>query len=60
MVSAGGFSLPGHPGVNKDFFQGRLSRARTLRPGAYTLDLSARDARGLTSASQSLSFTIVG
>jgi hypothetical protein len=59
MVSAGGFSLPGHAGVNKVFFQGRLSSSKTLKPGTYSLLLSVRDARGLTSSSRSLSFTIV-
>jgi len=59
MVRAGAFSLPGHAGVNKVFFQGRLSNSKTLKPGTYSLVVSVRDARGLTSASRSLSFTIV-
>jgi hypothetical protein len=58
-VSVGSFSLAGHAGLNKLRFQGRLSSAKTLKPGAYGVAISARDSRGLRSAPQSLSFTIV-
>ena len=57
-VAVGGFSLPGHAGVDKVAFQGRLSRTKTLKPGTYTLVLSAHSA-GLASSSRSLTFTIV-
>ena len=58
-VSVGSFSLGGHAGLNEVRFQGRLSSAKTLKPGAYQVAVSARDSRGLRSAPQSLSFTIV-
>jgi hypothetical protein len=58
-VGVGSFSLAGHAGLNKVHFQGRLSSAKTLKPGAYGVAISARDSHGLRSAPQSLSFTIV-
>jgi hypothetical protein len=58
-VNAGSFSVTGHPGLNRVSFQGRLSSAKTPKPGTYSLVLAARDSRGLTAASQPLSFTIV-
>jgi hypothetical protein len=58
-VNAGSFSLAGHAGLNKATFQGRLSSAKTLPPGTYSLVVTARDSRGLKAASQPLSFTIV-
>jgi hypothetical protein len=57
-VSAGSLPLSAHPGPNKVSFQGRLSRARTLGPGTYDVVAAARDANGLRSTSQALSFTI--
>jgi hypothetical protein len=57
-VAVGGFSLPGHAGVNKAAFQGRLSKTKTLKPGTYTLVVSAHSA-GLASPPRSLTFTIV-
>lgn len=58
-VSAGSFSLAGHPGLNKVSFQGRLSSAKTLAPGTYGLMLTASDSRGLKASSPPLSFTII-
>jgi hypothetical protein len=58
-VGVGSFSLAGHPGLNKVSFQGRLSNAKTLKPGTYGVSITARDSRGLKVASQPLSFTIV-
>jgi streptogramin lyase len=46
--------------VNKVVFQGRVSAHRTLRPGRYTLTVTATNAAGLRSVPRSLSFTIVG
>jgi streptogramin lyase len=46
--------------VNKVVFQGRVSARRTLRPGRYTLTVTATNAAGLRSVPRSLSFTIVG
>ena len=56
---AGSFAAPGHPGLDSVSFQGRLSRSKTLKPGSYLVNLTARDARGQKVVSRSLSFTIV-
>ncbi len=53
------FSLAGHTGLNKVRFQGRVSSAKTLQPGAYRVTIGARDARGLRAVSQALGFTIL-
>jgi hypothetical protein len=58
-VSVGSFNLPGHAGLNKVRFQGRVSSAKALKPGVYRVAVGARDSHGLRSVSQSLSFTIV-
>jgi hypothetical protein len=58
-VSAGSFGLAAHSGLNKVTFQGRLSSTKTLKPGTYSLILTARDSRGLSAVSQPLSFTIL-
>jgi hypothetical protein len=58
-VTVGTLSFQGHAGTNKIRFQGRLSSRRSLKPGRYTLSITARDSTGLQSAPQSLSFTIV-
>jgi hypothetical protein len=57
-VVRGTLVLSGHGGLNKVSFKGRLSRARKLAPGSYTLLLSASNAFG-TSASRSIAFAIV-
>ena len=58
-ISAGSFSLSAHAGLDKVKFQGRLSSSKTLKPGTYLVSITARDSRGVRSAAQSLSFTIV-
>ncbi len=58
-VVAGALPLSAHAGTNKVRFQGRLSSARRLGPGSYSVALLVRDARGQRALSQSLSFTIV-
>ncbi|MBA3808402.1 MAG: hypothetical protein H0X28_08420 [Solirubrobacterales bacterium] len=58
-LTRGTLTLPAHPGVNRVLFQGVISHSRTLRPGAYTVLISARSAAGLRSATRSLSFRIV-
>lgn len=58
-VTRGTLSFSGHAGVNKVVFQGRVSRKVKLRPGTYTLVISAAGPSG-TSAPQLLTFTIVG
>jgi hypothetical protein len=58
-VKPGSFSLPGHQGLNKAGFQGRLTSSRALKPGTYAVSIVASDAHGLRAVSPSLSFTIV-
>ena len=57
-TTAGKLSFDGHNGANIVSFQGRISRARELKPGNYTLTITAINAEGAHSASQSLRFTI--
>ncbi len=57
-IVAGALTLQGHAGSDRVRFEGRLSAAKRLKPGRYTLILSAT-AGGLTSAPRSLTFTIV-
>jgi len=59
-ILAGSLSLPGHAGPNKLRFQGLLPTGKSLKLGNYNVALTARDAAGLQSAAQSLSFSIVG
>jgi hypothetical protein len=58
-VTAGVLSFPGHTGTNKVAFQGRVSRSQKLKPGRYTLVISATNAAGVRATPVSLSFTIV-
>jgi hypothetical protein len=56
---AGRLSFPAHQGANRAHFEGRLSRTRRLKPGRYTLAITATTAPGLPSAPKTLKFTIV-
>ncbi|HEX4107658.1 MAG TPA: hypothetical protein VHX88_05960 [Solirubrobacteraceae bacterium] len=56
-VTAGRLSFSGHAGVNRVAFDGRLSKARKLGVGRYTLVVRAT-AAGHASAARTLSFTI--
>jgi len=58
-VTAGGLTFTGHNGTNKVKFQGRVSPTKKLKPGHYTLAITATDSAGVSSAPKSLSFTIV-
>jgi IPT/TIG domain len=58
-VKAGSFSLPGHQGLNKASFQGRLTSSKALKPGTYAVSIVASDAHGLRGVSPLLGFTIV-
>jgi hypothetical protein len=58
-VTVGGFAVSGKVGQNKVRFQGRLSSAKTLKPGTYAVSVTAHDAHGLKGVSRSISFTIV-
>jgi hypothetical protein len=58
-VVVGSFGASGKAGQDKVRFQGRLSSAKTLRPGTYAVSVTAHDAHGLKGVSRSISFTIV-
>ena len=58
-VTAGSFGLPDHTGVNHVHFAGLLPNGHKLRPGTYTLVLTATNSVGQKSAPRRLSFTIV-
>jgi len=58
-VTAAAMSFPLHPGRNKLVFQGRVTHSRTLRPGRYTLIITAINSAGASSNCVSLTFTIV-
>jgi len=57
-VIRGSFSLAGHDGLNAIRFQGRVSRSKKLKPGKYTLVITA-NTPGLGSTATRLTFTIV-
>jgi hypothetical protein len=57
-VTRGTLRFTGHAGKNKVSFQGRLSRSQRLKPGSYTLVITATNAVGHSSPRR-LSFTIV-
>jgi len=58
-VTAGTLTFKGHSGTNKVAFQGRISPVKKLKPGRYTVVITATNAAGVRSAPKSLSFTIV-
>ncbi len=58
-VTAGTLTFTGHTGTNKVVFQGRVSSAKKLKPGRYTLAITATNSAGARSAPKSLSFAIV-
>ncbi|HXB65535.1 MAG TPA: hypothetical protein VNV42_11745 [Solirubrobacteraceae bacterium] len=58
-VTAGTLTFTGHSGANKVAFQGRISPVNRLKPGRYTLVITATNSAGARSTSASLSFTIV-
>jgi hypothetical protein len=58
-VPAGSVAVPGHAGLDKVGFQGRLSRTKKLTPGSYTATVTARDSHGAKALARSLSFTIL-
>ena len=57
-VPRGTLTFAAHPGVNKVSFQGRTSRTRKLKPGRYTVTVTASNSAGRSSP-KTLSFTIV-
>ena len=58
-VTRAGLSLPGHAGTNKVAFYGRISHGKKLKPGRYTLVLTATNAAGEQSSPKRIVFTIV-
>jgi CSLREA domain-containing protein len=58
-VTRGALSLAAHAGANKVSFQGRISHTLKLKPGTYTLVITAKNAAGQRSAPVRLSFTVV-
>ena len=50
--------VSGKKGLNKLRFQGRLSRSKTLKPGRYTMVISAKDPAGNVSKSQKTTLTL--
>ncbi len=58
-ITVGALTLLGQVGADRVRFEGRLSATKKLKPGRYTLVLSA-SADGVSSTPRSLTFTIVG
>jgi hypothetical protein len=58
-ILAGSFTFAGHLGTNKVRFAGRISRSHKLKPGRYTVAITATNLQGKHSAPRSLTFTIV-
>jgi hypothetical protein len=58
-VVTGVLSFTGRSAANKVVFQGRISNSRKLKPGHYTLVITATNSSGAHSRPVSLSFTIV-
>ncbi len=58
LLIAATLSFPGHSGVNRLVFQGRVTRSKRLEPGHYTVLVTATNAAGQRSGARSLSFTI--
>jgi hypothetical protein len=58
-VTRGTLSFAAHAGTNKSVFQGRISHALKLKPGAYTLVITAENSAGQSSAPARLSFSVV-
>jgi hypothetical protein len=59
LLTAGTLSFAGHAGANKVSFQGRISRSKVLKPGAYALLITATNTARQHASARRLSFTIV-
>jgi uncharacterized repeat protein (TIGR01451 family) len=55
----GTVTINGRAGLNRVRFQGRLSRSTKLKPGRYTVTITATDSAGNRSAPKTTGFTIV-
>jgi hypothetical protein len=51
--------VSGRSGTNRLRFQGRISRRRKLKPGRYTLLVSAKDAAGNVAKTKQTTLTLV-
>jgi hypothetical protein len=58
-IVAGTLTFTGRLGANKVRFAGRISESSKLKPGRYTLQITATNTQGKRSAPRSLTFTIV-
>jgi hypothetical protein len=58
-ILAGSLTFTGHPGTNKVHFAGRISHTHELKPGRYTLEITATNTQGQRSAPRTLTFRIV-
>ena len=58
-VTVATLTFNAHPGANTVRFAGRISPTKKLRPGTYTVQLTATNANGKLSKTAALSFTIV-
>jgi N-acetylneuraminic acid mutarotase len=58
-VTRGTLSITGKPDENKVSFEGRISRSKKLKPGSYSLVITATSAAGRQAGPKQLSFTIV-
>jgi uncharacterized repeat protein (TIGR01451 family) len=59
QLARGSLSLAAHAGTNKVSFVGRPGHSKKLKPGSYTVTITAVDALGERSRPHSLSFTIL-
>jgi hypothetical protein len=59
VQTVGALSFTGRAGVSTVSFQGRLSSAKKLAPGTYTLTITATNTSKQQSAPRSLTFTVV-
>ncbi len=58
-LTRGTLGFAAHAGAEQVRFQGLISKARRLRPGRYTVRITATGAGGTRSKAASLSFTIL-
>jgi hypothetical protein len=59
VIAAGSLTLAGHLGTTMVRFAGRISHTDKLKPGRYTLQITATNTQDEHSAPQSLTFAIV-
>jgi uncharacterized repeat protein (TIGR01451 family) len=58
-VGVGSRIFNAHKGLNKVRFQGRISKTKRLKPGRYTLTITAADSAGNRSKPKTLSLTVL-